>query len=256
MSGEQKRHLISYLQKGIRFDGRSLEEFRKISVEYDISFTAEGSAKVKIGNTELIVGVKLLVGAPFPDTPDDGAIMVNAEFLPLSNPDFESGPPGISSIELARVVDRGIRESKTIDLKSLIIKKGEKCWIVSIDICTINDAGNLQDAAALGTLAALKMARFPEFDGVEIDYKKRTDRKIELANMPLSVTVYKVGDYFIVDPLAEEEKFVDCRLTVTTTEDGRICALQKGGNSPITIDDVSKMVDMALKKAKVLRSKL
>ncbi len=61
MTEEKKGNIIKYLEKNIRFDGRKLDEFRKIEVEYDISKSAEGSAKVKIGDTEVLAGVKLAV---------------------------------------------------------------------------------------------------------------------------------------------------------------------------------------------------
>src|SRR3989338_8090270 len=100
-----KEHLIELFGKGFRLDGRKFDEYRKINVEYGISSrSAEGSARVKIGKTEVVAGVKLEIGKPYSDRPDEGSIMVSMEFLPLSNPEFESGPPGIDSIELSRVV--------------------------------------------------------------------------------------------------------------------------------------------------------
>ena len=49
----------------IRLDGRSLEEYRKpIKIETNISNMAEGSAKVTIGETVVIAGVKMDVGEP------------------------------------------------------------------------------------------------------------------------------------------------------------------------------------------------
>src|SRR3989338_5346357 len=157
-------HIRSLAEKGAREDGRDFLEYRKpIKIEYGVSSkSAEGSARVTIGDTEVVAGVKLEVGEPFPDTPDEGVLMVGAELLPLSNPEFESGPPSIDSIELARIIDRGIRESKCIDFSKLCIKKGEKVWMVFIDIYPINDSGNLFDAASLAALAALKDAKFPE----------------------------------------------------------------------------------------------
>ena len=149
MYKELRTHIISLLNADTRLDGRKLTEYRQpIEVEHGIIKTAEGSARVKIGETEVMVGVKLEVGEPYPDTPDEGTIIVGAELLPMSNPEFELGPPGIQAIELARVVDRGIRESKALDFKKLCIAKGEKIWMVIIDICPINDAGNLFDAGA------------------------------------------------------------------------------------------------------------
>src|SRR3990172_2219494 len=115
----QKESLLKYLNKGLHFDGRKLTEYRDVSVEYGVSKSAEGSARVRIGRTEVIAGVKLSVEKPYPDTPDSGNLMVNAELLAMSNPAFETGPPGDQAIEIARVVDRGIRESKAIDVKKL-----------------------------------------------------------------------------------------------------------------------------------------
>jgi len=255
-----KDHIVSLLAKDMREDGRKLTEYRKpITIEYGISAkSAEGSARVFIGDTEVVAGVKLEVGKPFPDTPDDGVLMVNAELLPLSNPEFESGPPSIGSIELARVVDRGIRESHMIDTEKLCIKKGEKVWIACIDIYPINDAGNLFDAAALAALAALKDARFPEYDEKEgkVDYSKKTKTKLPLAKEAVEITVIKIKDKFLVDPTTEEWEALDARLTVAVLEDGKLCALQKGGDGSLKPDDIEKMVDIALEKSKELRKLL
>ncbi len=257
MYRELRSHIIGLLNAGTRLDGRKLTEYRKpIEVEQGVVKTAEGSARVKIGETEVMVGVKLEVGEPYPDTPDEGTIIVGAELLPLSNPEFELGPPGIQAIELARVVDRGIRESKALDFRKLCITPKEKIWMVIIDICPINDAGNLFDASSLAALAALSNTRYPAFDGEKVDYKEKTGKKLELEKTPIAVTVIKIGDKFIVDPDSEEEKVIDSRLTVSSMEDGTLCAMQKGGDYPLTIEDIDKMLDIGIEKAKELRKQL
>ena len=257
MYRELRTHIISLLNANTRLDGRKLTEYRKpVEVEYGVVKTAEGSARVKIGETEVIVGVKMEVGESYPDTPDEGTIIVGAELLPLSNPEFELGPPGLQAIELARVVDRGIRESKAINFKKLCVEPGEKVWILLIDVCSLNDAGNLFDASSLAALAALKDAKFPAFDGEKVDYKQKTDKKLPLEKLPIAVTVIKIGDKFIVDPDIEEEKVTDARLTVSSIEDGALCALQKGGDFPLTIEDIEKMLDIGIKKGEELRGYL
>ena len=254
MYRELRTHIISLLNADVRLDGRGLTEYRKpIEVEYGIVKTAEGSARVKIGETEVMVGVKMQVGEPYPDTPNEGTIIVGAELLPLSNPDFELGPPGIQAIELARVVDRGIRESKALDFKKLCIEDGKKIWMVIIDICPINDAGNLFDASSLAALAALKDTRYPEFNGDKVDYKEKTDKRLELEKMPIAVTVIKIGNKFIVDPDTDEEKAVDARLTVSSIQNGTLCAMQKGGDYPLSVEDIDKMLDIGIEKGKELR---
>ncbi|MBS3147313.1 exosome complex protein Rrp42 [Candidatus Woesearchaeota archaeon] len=258
MYQEQKAHLLRALVKNVRYDGRKALEFRQITVEYGISASAEGSARVRIGGTEVLAGVKLDLGKPYPDTPDKGNLMVNAELLPMSNPKFETGPPGEQATEIARVVDRAIRESKCIDVHKLCIKEGELVWGVNIDICSMNDEGNLQDAACLAALAALKDARLPKMtENNEIDYEaKKTDEKLPIAREPVEVTVVKVGEHFFVDLLSDEEILIEARLTVAVTEKGTICALQKGGQAQLSVDDIDKMVEIAQKLAPSLRKAL
>ncbi len=252
-----RNHILSILDKGMRLDGRKKDEYRDvIKVEYGVAGLAEGSAKVTMGKTEVVAGVKMEVMEPFSDTPNEGVIMVGEELLPLSNPEFEAGPPSVEAIELSRVVDRGIRESHALDLKQMCITPGEKVWGVSIDICPINDAGNLFDASALAAVAALKNTVFPSYDGKKVDYKKMTTKKLPLKELPISVTVCKIGKHFIVDPLSEEQKVADARLTVASTEKGMLCALQKGGIEPVTLEDIKCMVDIGLEKAKSLRKLL
>ena len=258
MNSELRTHIIELLDKGTRLDGRAPLEYRKpIKVEYDASNSAEGSARIQVGDTVLIAGVKMSVEQPYPDTPDQGGLMVNTELLPLSNPEFESGPPSIEAIELSRVVDRGIRESKAIDMKKLCLIEGEKAWTVMIDICPINVAGNLFDASALGALAALKNTKFPKLEeGEVIDYSEKTDKSLPLNKQPTSVTVCKIGKHFIIDPATEEEKVIDARLTVATDEKNQLCALQKGGEYTLTEEEISKMLDIGIEKCNELRKAL
>ncbi len=253
-----KEYIESLLIKNTRLDNRKFKEYRKITIETDVSpKSALGSARVKIGDTEVIAGIKMDVGEPYPDTPDEGAMIVNAELLPLASPKFEGGPPGVNAIELSRIVDRAIRESKAIDTKKLCIKKGEKVWIVFIDIYPINDSGNLFDAAYLAAIAALKNTKMVKYDAKteKIVYEK-TNKSLPLLNLPIECTIVKINDAFLVDPNYEEEEAMDARLTVAVLEDDSICAMQKGGDQPLSIEEVLKMIDLAIEKAKDIRKKL
>ncbi|MFP4523888.1 MAG: exosome complex protein Rrp42 [Candidatus Woesearchaeota archaeon] len=252
-----KNHIKKSLDAGVRIDGRKPDEFRPLSIELGVSSTAEGSAKVIAGDTEVIGGVKMGLGKPFPDRPDDGVLMVGAELLPLSNPEFEPGPPGIESIEIARVIDRGIRESNAFDTKSLCVEKGEKVWMVQCDVVPVNFDGNLLDIGGLASLAALLDARFPKLqeDGT-VDYHEKTDKPLALQRQPIPITVGKIGDHLLVDLTQQEEKALDARLTITMLGDGTICALQKGGEAPLTDGDIKEMVRLATEKSQELRAKL
>jgi exosome complex component RRP42 len=261
MTDAEKDHLKNALAENVRYDGRKRDEFREVSIEKGVIATAEGSARVKIGATEVLAGVKMELGTPYSDTPDEGSLMVGAEFLAMAHPDFETGAPGIDAIELARVVDRGIREGGAMDVKKLCIEEGKAAWTVIVDICTVNNAGSLQDASALAAVAALQDAVFPEIkevgeDRKEVDYKHKTDKHLPLDEKPINVTVFKRDEYLFVDPTDSEEKFYDARLSVAVLEDGRLCALQKGGEGILTAEDISNMVKLAVDKSQVLRKAL
>lgn len=251
MVSELKLYIESMLNKGMRTDLRKLDEYRKpLTIEYGISAkSAEGSARVSIGDTVVVAGVKFGVDKPYPDNPDEGTIIVNAELLPLSNPDFESGPPDIQAIELSRVVDRAIRESKTLDFKKLCIKKKEKCWILFIDIYPINDCGNLFDAASLAAIAALQDTKFPKYDEInDVVLYEKSDKPLELAKIPISCTVLKIGKNYVIDPTTEEEKAMDARLTIATIDNESLCAMQKGGETALSIEDIKNMTELAFRK--------
>lgn len=250
-------HIIQALEADIRYDGRTKADFRDIHIEYGVSNTADGSARITCGDTEIICAASLTVGTPFPDRPDEGALMVSAEYLPIAHNSIESGPPGIDAIETSRVIDRSIRESGSFDVKSLCIEEGSKAWIVSVDVIPINHDGNIIDIGAIGALAAIKDATFPSLtENNKADYKNKTDKKLELVHVPISVTVCRIGDQLFVDPRRVEELNVEARLTIAVMENGKICSLQKGGDDSFTVDEVSRAIDMAVAAAADLRKHL
>jgi exosome complex component RRP42 len=257
---KMEEHLLKAIDADARSGGRTKTEYRDITIETGVVKTAEGSAKVTIGETIVIAGVKMAVEKPYPDTADQGNLMVNVELLPLSSSRFESGPPSMEAIELARVTDRGIRESHAIDTKKLCIKEGDSVWSVIVDICTINASGNLFDACSVAAIAALKDAKFPKLEeketGYTVNYKETTKESLPLQSTPIGVTICKMGDNLVVDPNVEEEVLIEGRLTVTSNEDGVICALQKGGESIFTIEEIDNILSLALEKSKELREKL
>jgi exosome complex component RRP42 len=245
-------YVLKLIEDGERADGRKLDQFRDIKVETGVIKSAEGSARVKIGKTDVIVGIKTGIGQPFADMPNTGILKTGAEFTPIASSDFESGPPGEDATELARVVDRGIRESDYIDLEKLCIEEGEKAWEIFVDIHIINHDGNLIDASALAAVAALKTTKMPELEDDKIN-REKLEKKLPLLHTPITVTVGKISDKFIIDPLKDEEEVFDSKITVATMEDGKICAMQKSGKISLSLEDVNKMIDLAVKKSKEIR---
>ena len=254
----KRDYVLKLAEQGKRLDGRSFDEFRKIEIETGVVNKAEGSARVKIGNTQVLVGIKMGIGEPFPDTPDTGVLSTAAEFIPLASPDFESGPPRENAIELARVVDRGVRESRVVDMEKLCITPKEKVWLVFIDIHILDYDGNLFDAASLASLAALMTATVPvkRFTAdLPEDYTKE-DYPLPMTEPPISCTAVKINDYVFFDPSLDEEEIADVRLTVATDHKGDIRAMQKGLSGSFTKEEIQKVIKGALDNGQEIRKQL
>lgn len=249
----QTKYIVSHLSKGVRLDGRKPDEHRNIEIEINPIEQSEGSARVKMGGTEVIVGVKLNAGEPFPDTPNEGVLMVNAEFSPVASPEFELGPPRENAIELARIVDRGIRESECIDTKKLCIKEGEKVWMVMVDIQPLSHDGNLIDAAGIAAIAALLSAKMVKLEKDKVVYEK-TDKKLPVNDIPVPVTFGLIDGKLVVDPDLEEEESMEGRLTITTNSEGNICAIQKGNACSLTLETIEEAAEIAIKGGKEIRT--
>ena len=244
----KRDHIVNLLKEGKREDGRSPEDLRELKIATGCIESADGSARVKLGKTEVIAGVKIIPGTPFPDTPDSGVLTMGAELIPMAHASFESGPPGEDAIELARVVDRGIRESQMIDVKQLCITAGEEVWMCFVDIYALDYDGNLFDAASIATVCALRTAVIP---GEQ--YGKGENRPLPVTCTPVSVTSAKIGNDLILDPNFDEEMISSARLTVTTDDKGNFRAMQKGGKGSITRDELSLCLDRAVEKGKAVR---
>ncbi|MDR0198134.1 MAG: exosome complex protein Rrp42 [Methanomassiliicoccaceae archaeon] len=244
----RKNHILELLKAGKRTDGRGPQDIRNVSVETKVIESADGSAIAKYGDTEVIVGIKIIPGTPFADTPGKGVLTTGAELIPMAHPLFESGPPGEAAIELARVVDRGIRESGMVDVEKLCIKEGEEVWMCFIDIYALNYDGNLFDATSLATVAALRTAVVPAEQ-----YGKGKNHPLPTTCIPISVTAAKIGNTLILDPNFDEEQISSARLTVTTDDNGNFRAMQKGGDGAITLDDLTQCLDMSRDMGREIR---
>lgn len=253
----KQKQIAQLIEEDKRLDGRDLMDYRETKIEQGIIERAEGSARVLLGKTEVVVGVKIEMGEPFPDTPNEGVLTVNAELTPIASPAFEPGPPNEDSIELARIVDRGIRESKCIDTSKLVIEPGKKVFVVFVDIYVLNHDGNLIDASALAAVNALLNTKMSNYEIKEGEVKiKPGYEQLPMKKHPITVTTVKIANKLLVDPSLEEEEVMDARISFAIDDDNNICAIQKGGSGYFEPQQVIEAAKIAQTKAKELRKKL
>lgn len=255
VSRVKSESLISMLKRGLRSDQRDLVSPRNITIEVGVIEKANGSALVKLGKTQVLVGIKIEPGKPFPDTPDEGVLQVNSELVPMASPVFEPGPPDENAIELARVIDRSLRDPKAIDLKSLVIRPGEKAWVLWVDVYVLDYDGNYFDASMLGVMAALMNTKLPEYEETEsgelIVHRDKLTTPLKLNKRVVLVTTAKIGDYIVVDPNLDEELIADARLTLAFDEEGNVVGAQKSSIGGYTRSELSRAIEVSRKASQI-----
>ncbi|MGQ9478427.1 MAG: exosome complex protein Rrp42 [Thermoproteota archaeon] len=250
----EQQELRRLLSDNKRVDGRSILQYRNISVELGYVEKADGSALVRLGNTKVLAAVKVGVAVPFADTPNDGILIVNAELVPLASPTFEPGPPSEESISLSRYVDRSIRESKTIDLSSFCIIPGRSVYSFYVDLYILDYDGNLIDASVLASVNALGITKVPKYIAEGQAVKKTAEYfNLELKDYPVSVTYAFFDDKYVVDPCLNEEYASDFMVSMTVKADDRFCAIQKNGGGIISPRSVIELLDRSITLGKELR---
>ena len=254
----KKNQILELLQEGKRVDGRQFDEARQLSVDVGVIPKAEGSARARLGDTEVVAGVKIQPEKPFPDTGDKGMLICTAEILPIAHPSAETGPPTPDVVELARVTDRGIRESGMLDMKQLVLEKDKSVIGIFCDNAVTDHDGNLFDACSYATTAAISSCKIPKYE-MQDDAPVKIEEQFTdppITTLPVSVTMAKIGDFILVDPNLDEWSVMNARITITTNSDGNVVALQKGGSDGFTPEELIKCSEMSINAGKKIREEI
>jgi len=246
----KEEYVKNLLKKGKRADGRGMMDYRPISVEKNYLQNAEGSALASIGDSKVLAAVKFDLVEPFKDRPEEGVLMVNSEFTIMAHPEFESGPPNEKVIELARVVDRGIRSAEAVDVKKFFLEEG-KAYGLFIDLWVLDHSGNLTDTAALAAMAALRCTKVPKYEDGKI-IREEYKGPLELEKDIVTSSFEKIDGKMVVDATDEEEIASDGRLTLASCSNDLLCAGQKSGKAGFTTDEILGLIDTAFEKRKEL----
>ena len=261
----RKNAILTFLSRGTRVDERSFDSPREINIKTDLIPNANGSSYVELGKTKVLAGIKVEPGTPFPDTPQEGNLIVSVEFLPHASPVFEPGPPDERAVELARIIDRSLRDVRAIDLSKMVITPGRKVWNIFIDIYVVDYDGNMIDASSIATMLALLTAKIPKVSTTETGEIIISEEKLEsipVKKKVVTATIAKITDentgnkYYIADPSLEEEMIADTLVTIAFSEDGLITGMQKSGLSSIYSDDIPKILNMSRKLAEKYLAKI
>jgi len=138
-----------------------------------------------------------------------------------------------------------LQNSSVIDFKKLCLLPGQQCWIIYVDALVLDSGGNLFDALSIATRAALYNTTIPQVTVVkgdepgDFDLELNPDKTFGLPveNVPICVTLSKLGPHYILDSALEEELCSGCRVTFAVSKKGNLCAMQKGSGtvSPLAL---------------------
>ncbi|CAD7698743.1 unnamed protein product [Ostreobium quekettii] len=258
ISAGERAYITQCVEGGLRGDGRGCLDHRVTRLDVGTIPQANGSARVQLGGTDVMVGVKVEIGAPLAFRPDSGRVEFNVDFSPCGSPDFEGKEGEVLGADLANALARSVvvgpdGKAGGLDLATLSILPGNSCWVIFVDALILNNDGSLLDAVTMAMRGALAEIRIPhveitkgdsaEVPEFEIDNEKSS--KLDAGAVPIIVTVAKIGRRYLVDLTSEEELCSDFSLHIAVNAEGRVCGVTKKGSTPVHASVMQEMLELA-----------
>ncbi|GAB4822397.1 hypothetical protein N2152v2_009443 [Parachlorella kessleri] len=264
LSNNEKAFIIQALREERRIDGRGPYELRKPNFQFALD---DSSCTVLLGQTRVMTVITASLEAPYPDRPNEGSVRFMVEFSPMASPAFEAGRPGEEATEVARLIERGLRESRAVDQEALVVVSGRKVWHLRVDIHVLDHQGNLVDACGLSALGALMVFRRPDVtvgggeDGQAVtvhspEVREPVPLSIHHLPVPVSFAFFEGGSLMVVDPSLKEEAASSGGLTVTLNLHGELCAVQKAKGVGLPASEIMRCIRVAGQKVEDLTNKL
>ncbi|ETW76361.1 hypothetical protein HETIRDRAFT_328837 [Heterobasidion irregulare TC 32-1] len=269
----EKDFLLAALAQARRIDGRALLDMRTPLLAFG---TDLGNVECALGKTRVLAQVDAKMVRPPPERPYEGLVSIHAEISPMAAPEYEQGRPSDEEVALARMLDKVVRRSDTIDKESLCVLAGQRVWHLRLTIHCLADAGNLLDCACLAALVALRHFRRPDVEvvGDEVTVHPPTSRApvpLAMHHTPFCLTFAyypspsppsttttttapsaSSAPTCLLDPTSLEQRLAHGTLSLALTAQRELCVVHKAGGLPLAVADVLRAVDVACARAAAL----
>ncbi|ORY95595.1 ribosomal protein S5 domain 2-type protein [Syncephalastrum racemosum] len=256
LSPAERDYITQGIETDCRADGRGCLDYRHFVLETGVLSQTSGSARCRLGDSDVLVGVKVEVGEIEYGQPNEGRVVCNVECSPSASQQFEGRGADDINNQLTLSMDRLFNGPQSgIDVSSLCIIPGQQCWVIYIDAMVMDCGGNLFDCIAFTTRAALFDTRIPrtevqdmgdgEFEFEVMDDIEDATPVPGWAQSPVAITMYKIGERYVIDPTLLEELCSQATLTVAINKDGQLCGMEKGQSGGINPSLLTEMTQMA-----------
>ncbi|KAK6457283.1 ribosomal protein S5 domain 2-type protein [Scheffersomyces xylosifermentans] len=268
VSTNEKTYFLEALKSGIRLDSRAFDEIRQ--PEITLSKKEYGYVELDWGTTKLAVRVSAEIRKPYEDRPFEGLFMINCEISSMSWPHFDNQKNSNDEVLIARIIEKAIRRSNSLDLESLCIIAGEKVWCITVDLNFLNYDGNFIDAGCFGVMLALHHFKKPDIsivnggeDIIVHDVNERQPVPLSVLHVPVCLTYsfYNPGnkesnlkgedddEIYLLDANLLEEQNREGSIVITLNKNRELIQLSKNGGIPI---NANVLLELSFKSMKIV----
>lgn len=203
-----------------RFDGRQPDQLRTVSIETNYLLTAEGSALIRAGNTQVLCAATIEETVPqFLRNTGKGWVTAEYSMLPRSTVtrsprEVVKGRQSGRTLEIQRLIGRSLRT--VVDLEAL----GERTVILDCDVLQAD--GGTRTASITGAWVAMALA-------IERLVRFGTLKRSAVLDHVAAISVGIVGGRPLLDLNYEEDSQAEVDMNVIMTGGGKFVEVQATG---------------------------
>ena len=220
-----------------RADNRQLGQMRPVEIVTGYLMTAEGSALIKVGNTQVLCAASVEDGVP-PFLRNSGKGWVTAEYSMLPRATAKRTPREVArgrvsgrTHEIQRLIGRSMRA--VVDTSAL----GERTVVLDCDVLQAD--GGTRTAAVTGAFVALTLAlrQLVQFRAV---------KTLPLRDYVAATSVGIVGGTAMLDLCYEEDSRADVDMNVVMTGAGKFVEVQATAeHTPFEDSQMAGLIELA-----------
>jgi exosome complex component RRP45 len=251
-----KQLITAAVARNHRIDGRKRDEYRHLEIVFGKKY---GSVLVAIGNTRVLATVTAEIAEPKVTRPSEGMLRISVDLSPMASPFYETNRLMDESVEIARLLERSIREARSFDTESLCLISGKKAWSLEANVVVFNTEGNVIESCSVALIAALSHFRRKDVTvttGTEEliihEFDEKNPIPLTIFHYPFCTKFCFFGPEFVVDPLESEESACEGYIVVGANAYRELTTVHISGKSSTSRDSILKCCNRAIERTKRL----